>query len=510
MRYLYLLALATLLACSTPEPEETTSNDLPNIVYILADDLGYGDLGAYNPNSKIPTPNLNQFASQGMRFTDAHSPSSVCTPTRYGILTGRYCWRSPLERGVSWGYGRTLIDTNRVTVADLLQQQGYHTAVVGKWHLGLNWGLQGTEAEALADEDTRKNENGLITHMHPDDLDFTKPVTGGPLTLGFDYSFILPASLDIPPYVYLENDELLDMPSDSTQGSDLNTGSTGAFWRPGRMMPGFEFEQVLPTFVEKAQNYIEQQASSEQPFFLYLPLAAPHTPWVPTAEYQDTSAAGQYGDFVAMVDAYVGRVLQTLDKLELSENTLVIFTSDNGPHWKPEFIERFQHKAAGNLRGMKADAWEGGHRVPFIVRWPEQVLANSESNATTTLTSFMATVADLTGAALPNEAAEDSHSLLPVLLQQSDTIVGQEAIIHHSSRGVFAIRKGDWKLIEGRGSGGFSQPVSIEISEGDVPGQLYNLRTDPDESENVYADFPEKVEELSQLLEKFKTSGRTR
>ena len=496
---LLLLLVALSCACQPAEQEaEPSKNAPPNIIYILADDLGYGDLNIYNPDSKIPTPHIDQLAMDGMRFTDAHSPSSVCTPTRYGILTGEYCWRSRLPQGVLRGYGRSLIETNQMTVASFLKEQGYSTGVVGKWHLGLDWVIKEGHTQALESDETAMNEVGMITEMNPEHIDFTKKPTDGPLNHGFDYSFILPASLDMDPYCYLENDSLTAIPSEYTPGNDLNTGYTEAFWRAGKIAPGFDFDQVLPTFTRKSIQFIEEQTQTDQPFFLYVPFAAPHTPWVPTSEFNAKAEAGTYGDFVTMVDHAVGQILQTLTSKGLAENTLVIFTSDNGPFWTPTLVQKHQHKAVGPLRGMKADAWEGGHRIPFIVRWPEKVASGSTSNALTTLTNLMATAIDLVGVDFEINPVPDSHSILPILLGEKE--LSQEVAIHHSSRGVFAVRKGPWKLILGRGSGGFSEPRVYDPKEDEVPGQLYNLNADLAEENNIYKDFPEKVEELTTIF----------
>ncbi len=484
----------------------------PNIVYILADDLGYGDVSIYNSASKIKTPNIDRLASQGMRFSDAHSPSSVCTPTRYGILTGRYCWRSKLPQGVLRGYGKALLERERTTVASLLQDNDYTTGVVGKWHLGLDWILKEEFKDSINSKTTTANEYGMVTQMNGDWVDFTKKPTDGPLDHGFDYSYILPASLDMEPYCYLENDVLTELPNEHTPGNDLDTGSyaTGAFWRPGRVTKSFDFYEVLPKFINQGKKFVETHANDEDPFFLYLPLAAPHSPWVPKPNYDGNSGAGQYGDFVQMVDAQVGDFLKSLEEMSISDNTIVIFTSDNGPFWKPDFIERFDHKAASIYRGMKADAYEGGHRIPFIVRWPGKIEAGSKSNFKTTLTNFMATCAEVLGVKLDEHTAEDSQSILPVLLSDKNTIEKEIPIVHHSSGGHFAIREGDWKLIEKRGSGGFSIPATYEPKPGEPVGQLYNLKKDPSETRNVYADYPEITQRLKEKLEEIKEEGRSR
>jgi arylsulfatase A len=327
---LFVIACLIIGAC-TPAGDSP-----PNIVLILADDLGFGDLGSYNPDSRIPTPNLDRLAAEGIRFTDAHSPSSVCTPTRYGIITGQYGWRTRLKRGVLHGYSPNLIDTSRTTVASLLQDNGYTTAVIGKWHLGLG---------------------------DSEPVDYGRPLSPGPRDHGFDYFFGIPASLDMTPYVYVENEYVLALPTDSIGPGSESYESGGPFWRGGPIAPGFQHIDVHPRLTEKAVEFIE--SSTGKPFFLYLPLASPHTPWLPTAAFSGVSQAGDYGDFTAMVDATVGEVMAALERIGQSERTLIIFTSDNGSYWPAGFIEQYEHRSNGNWRGMKADIWESGHRVPF-------------------------------------------------------------------------------------------------------------------------------------------------
>ena len=489
-----------LVAFSCQLKEEQTKERLPNIIYILADDLGYGDVSIYNQGSKISTPNIDNLARQGMRFTDAHSPSSVCTPTRYGILTGRYCWRSKLPRGVLQGYGQSLIEHEETTVAELLKNQGYTTGVVGKWHLGLDWIFKENHADSLK----KMGDRPIYTNMKSGWIDFTLPPENGPTTHGFDYSYILPASLDMEPYCYLENDVLTELPDAYTEGNDLNTPvyATEAFWRAGRMSKSFDFYEVLPTFISKAKSFVKKHANDEKPFFLYLPLAAPHTPWVPKDDYKGSSKAGQYGDFVQMVDAAVGDFLKDLDDQGLTDNTLLIFTSDNGPYWRPEYIERFGHHAADKFRGMKADIWDGGHRIPFIVRWPGNVVAGSKSDQLTTLTNLISTVANVTKSSLKDGEGIDSRSILPVLLgAQSDN---NHPVVHHSSKGMFSVREGDWKYIDGLGSGGFSKPVIIVAEAGQPNGQLFNMNDDPSEKNDLSSSMPETVEEMKIKLNRIK------
>lgn len=475
-----MLLLAVLAALGSTQ--QASAAERPNILLILADDLGSGDPSCYNPDSKIPTPNIDRLAAEGMRFTDVHTPSSVCTPTRYGLLTGRYCWRTRLKSGVLNGYSPTLIEPGRMTIASLLKQQGYRTGCVGKWHLGL-----GEQPKA----------------------DFGKPFSTGPLSAGFEWFFGIPASLDMPPYVFVENDRVTEAPTGMIGNSEMRRNGGGGFWRGGPIAPSFTHEGCLPKLQEKAVEFVRKQTAG-QPFFLYLPLSAPHTPWMPTKEFRGKSQADWYGDFVVQTDALVGQVLKALDDTKLAENTLVLFTSDNGAHWLPSDIEKWGHRANGPWRGQKADIWEGGHRVPFLCRWPGKVKPGSTSSELLCLTDVLATTAALVGATLPQDAGEDSFSFLPVLQGQPSSKPVREAIVHHSADGTFAIRQGPWKLAKGLGSHGFSIPKTLAAKPGEAKEQLYNLAEDPGEQKNRYLEKPEIVQQLDDLLKKYQTTGRSR
>lgn len=457
----------------------------PNIVVILADDLGYGDLGCYGA-TKIRTPRCDQLAREGMRFTDAHTPSAVCTPTRYGLLTGRYAWRSRLKKGVLVGDSPMLIEDGRPTLASLLKQQGYVTAGIGKWHLGL-----GTEQPT----------------------DFSQPLRPGPLTVGFDSYFGIPASLDMTPYVYIVNDRVEALPTVPSDKSPKSNYFDGVFWREGLSAPGFHHIDVLPRLIERAESVIAQQ-SSDQPFFLYLPLTSPHTPWVPTKEFEGATSLGEsvnaYGDFVVQTDAMIGRVLDALEKRGVSQNTLVIVTSDNGAMWQPRHIEASGHRANGSWRGQKADIYEAGHRVPFIVRWPGQTPAGSTCHQTICLTDVFATLADLLGQPLEKNSAEDSFSLLAAIRGSNSKTTARQFTIHHSAQGAFAVRQGAWKAIFHLGSGGFTKPVNEEPQPNGPVGQLYHLEDDPQEQHNLWLEKPELVAQFTKLLEQAQTTGRTR
>lgn len=457
----------------------------PNIVVILADDMGYGDPGAYNPDSRIPTPNIDRLAAEGMRFTDAHSPSAVCTPTRYGLLTGRYAWRTHLKMGVTWGYSPSLMDPERTTIASLLRENGYATAAIGKWHLGLG---------------------------DADSTDYGGLLRPGPNAVGFDYFFGIPASLDMDPYVYVENERVLAEPTEMIERSEHRRRGGDGFWREGLAAPGFEHIEVLPGTARRAVSWIHDRASdgSGTPFFLYFPLSAPHAPWLPTAEFDGASGAWYYGDFAAQVDHVVGQVLDALDETGQRDNTLVLFTSDNGAHWLPEQIEEFGHRANGIWRGQKADIWEGGHRVPFVVRWPGVVRESSVSDQVVSLTDLLATFAGVLDVTVAADAGEDSYSILPALLEEDPSGPIREAIVHHSQDGMFAIREGRWKLILGLGSGGFSDPKRLQPEPGAPEWQLYDLERDPRELTNVFDEHPEVVGRLATLLLRYREQGHSR
>ncbi|MGF7078725.1 sulfatase-like hydrolase/transferase [Mucilaginibacter sp. UYCu711] len=464
----------------------------PNIVFILADDLGYGDLKKFNPNAQTSTPNIDRLATGGMMFTNAHSASSVCTPSRYGILTGRYAFRTSMKKGVLGGYSPALVEPDRFTIATLLKNAGYQTALIGKWHLGMDWKPIDPSKKAI-------QLNG------PDgadlsNVDLNSPVVNGPNNHGFDYSYVLPASLDMTPYLYLENGKPDDLPLVPEQ--DVRT-SRGVFWRGGLKAKNFKIENTLDHWVDKARGYITKASKeTDHPFFLYLTLTAPHTPWLPAEKFKGTSGAGIYGDFVAHTDDAIGRVLRVLDSLKLTENTIVIFSSDNGADWKKTDLAEFpKHQANYIFRGEKSDIWDGGHHIPFIIRWPGGIAGNRSSNTTFCLVDMMATLADVTHQQLPKGAGPDSYDFWPLISQNKPVV--RPSIIHHSNDGMFAIRKGKWKFIDGIGSGGWS----AKDPQDSAPGQLYDMEQDERETTNVYNKYPDIVKELKELLELQKERG---
>lgn len=462
----------------------------PNLIFILADDQGYGDVS--HAGGLAPTPHIDRLAKEGMRFKDAHTTSSVCTPTRYSILTGRYNWRSRLKKSVLFGLDKPLIPQSRTTVAGFLHDQGYRTGIVGKWHLGLGW-------QKLPNGEVRKAAQGP-TKGGGWDIDYSKPVEGGPNDLGFDESFIIPASLDMFPYVYLR-DGL------ATQEATV----TKAFHRPGPSGKDFEAINCLRDFAREARAFIAGE--SKKPFFLYLPLTSPHTPIVPGPDWQGKSNLGKYGDFVMETDWVVGEVLAELDKQGIAENTLVLFTTDNGcsPAAGIPNLVKQGHLPNAHWRGHKADIFEGGHRVPFVVRWPGKVKAGSETDQLVSTVDFFATAADIVGAGdkISDNTAEDSFSFHHTLTGGDDAV--RPFLIHHSIGGQFAIRRGKWKLCLCPGSGGWSAPRPAQALKSDKypPVQLYDLDADPGEKNNVQDKHPELVTELVDLLVVAIKKGRT-
>ena len=486
-RHVALLSLgsiAVLCGCSTGERQMP---EKPNIVFILADDMGYGDVSALNEESKLMTGNIDRIAAEGIVFTDAHTCSSVSTPSRYGLLTGRYNWRSELKEGVLDGYSAPLIKSGRRTVAQMLKESGYATACIGKWHLGWNW---------------KNIEQGR------DSVDFSKPITDGPTTRGFDYFYGIAASLDMAPYVYLENDSVTALPDRMT----VNKGKF-TWWREGPTGADFVHEQVLPNLTGKAVDYIKNHANGKQPFFLYFPLPAPHTPILPTEEFLGKSGLNPYGDFVLMVDDVVGKVMAALDECGISGNTILVFSTDNGCSPEADFEELGAkgHDPSYIFRGYKSDLFEGGHRVPCMLRWPDRVKRHTVSQ-TVSLTDFYATFASIAGCQIKDCEAEDSYDMTPLLLQEDEATIVREATVSHSIEGEFTIRKGRWKLLLSPSSGGWSYPApgrDDSVIATLPPVQLYDMIADPEEEHNLCSESPEIVNELTELMIRYVKEGRS-
>lgn len=486
-RILFLMTVTFTLrtASDAATNQESDSPKKPNIILILADDLGYGDVQVLNHRSSIPTPNINRLAKEGMTFTDAHSPSAVCTPTRYGLLTGRYCWRTTLKRGVLNGYGKPLIETDRATLGTLLKAAGYRTHVVGKWHLGL--GIPGGDEKP----------------------DFTQSLTFHPGDVGFDHSFVIPASLDFPPYFYFKN-------GNATEPESIQQAAIGfpAYTRAGPRAKDFSMRNCLDRLTDETLAIIDRINDQTDPSFIYFPLTAPHKPVLPNALFTGSTQFGPYGDFLRQVDHTIGRVIASLEKNNQLDNTLIILTSDNGsfmrktPADEPDHLDDVtvqgfhsdSHLANAEWRGTKADIWEAGHRVPFFIRLPNAEHAGIRLTQTIGLVDIFATLTDWLGLEGPDNSAPDSYSFAP-LLRDPRSLFDRPPLICHSAAGMFAIRDGQWKLIAGNGSGGREQPRGKPFAE---PWILINLDADPAETTNVADMHPEITTKLKAELVRIK------
>lgn len=465
----------------------------PNIILILADDMGYGDLSCYGAE-KIHTPNIDRVTESGIKFTDAHSSSSVCTPSRYSIMTGRYCWKSILPQGVLSGFGSPIIEPERLTIASMLKSAGYATGVFGKWHLGLDWHL--TDGRSV-----REATGGVQAPGYEGfDIDYSAALTGGPTDLGFDYWYGISGSLDMAPYCYIENDKTVGIPS---KEKEIYYNQQ----RKGMQTDDFKDEEVDLTIAEKAVSFIENHISNnpEQPFFAYVPTAAPHRPCDIQPEIvKGKSKAGDRGDMVMLFDYVVGQLADTVEKLGINENTIIIVTSDNGARATCADGNDYGHKSNGELRGQKADIWDGGHREPLIIKWPGIIKAGSTSDKLICLMDFFATFADIINYDIAQDSGEDSISFLPILQDNKNTHL-RENVIHHSGYGMYSIRKGDWKYIEALGSGGFTEPRDEKPLPNGPQGQLYNIKDDISETDNLWQQNPDVVNKLSKELQQIIT-----
>jgi arylsulfatase A-like enzyme len=482
--------------------------DRPNIVFILADDLGYGDVGCYNEEAKAPTPNIDRLASEGLRFTDAHSPSTVCTPTRYSLLTGRMAFRTGM-RGVFTGAGGPcMIEETRLTLPGMLQKRGYSTACFGKWHIGMTF--YDNEGRAI-------NRGGLEGVKR---IDYSRTIPDGPIHRGFDQFF---GTVCCPTtdwlYAWIDGDRIPVPPTGLLDRSPLPKHPFAFDNRRGMIAPDFDLEEVDLVFLEKSREFLEEhvKASPERPFFVFHSAQAVHLPSFPADRFKGRTDAGPHGDFIFEMDHVVGELMTTLERLGVANNTLVMFSSDNGPEVSTTFHMRndYQHDGARPWRGMKRDQWEGGHRVPFIARWPGKIKPSGTTDETVCLTDVMATCAAIVDFPLPNDAAEDSFNLLPVLTGEQRDQPVRRYTLHQTIKLELAIRRGPWKYLDHHGSGGNDysgkhlKPYALPEKAPDAPGQLYHLDTDPGETTNLYFEHPEIVKELKSKLEEYKQSGRS-
>lgn len=495
------MVAALSLAAAAPADVSAAVDRPPNIVLVYADDLGYGDPACYNPRrGKIPTPRLDQMAREGMRFTDAHSSSSVCSPSRYTLLTGRFHWRTRLPSGIVQVWEPPLIAEHRWTLASMLRQKGYQTACIGKWHLGWNWPIQPDQRSHFRparghQKDARANDRDRSAWREV----FSKPIAGGPTQRGFDSYF----GVDLPnwpPYCFIENDRTLGIPTELLPERLLRKNQASI---QGPALSGWSLEPVLPALTDRAAQYIAAAAKRPEPYFLYLPLTSPHTPLAVNRPWLGKSGLGSYADFVMETDAALGRVMDAIDASGEKDQTLVLFTSDNGcaPYIGVRELETQGHFPSGPLRGYKSDVWEGGHRVPFLVRWPNVVAGGATCERLVHQADVMATCAELVGVELPPNAGEDSISFLPVL-RGSDRPTRDESV-NQSIHGLLALRRGPWKLIFGPGSGGWSKGDDAPL------GQLYHLEQDLGETKNLYAERPRVVAGLMGRMEEIVRLGRS-
>lgn len=513
-KLLYIFPLF-LLACNTASLRAQDEIALPNILIIYADDLGYGDLSIQNPHSKIPTPNLDRLARQSIRFTDAHSSSGICTPSRYALLTGRYHWRKLY--GIVGSFGASVFDAEQLTLPEMLQERGYHTAAMGKWHLGWNWDAVRRPDVKRVQVSVPKEDPWLPkTAWGPEAFDWSQPIPDGPLSHGFDHYFGDDV-INYPPYCWIKDDRVVqapDMMLDIKQWKPVKEGTWES--RPGPMISGWDPYQVLPAITKHACEYIKTQAENEQPFFLYFALPSPHAPIIPNDKFDGKSQAGAYGDFVYESDDACGQLLRVLEESGQAENTIVIFSSDNGPErYAYERSEKFDHWSSSPFRGLKRDIYEGGHHVPLIIRYPGVTKPGETSDALVSQIDLMATLAAVVDYNLPNDQAEDSHNLLPVLA--GATHKARRAHVHNTKTNRFAIRSSEWVLINA--DHGYTRGVREEEkrwlkqhgypADDDQLVELYNLTEDVGQRHNVAADHPEKVAELQRFLTQIRELGHS-
>jgi arylsulfatase A len=489
IKYFTLLpVIATFTSCAEDESK------LPNIVIIYADDMGYGDLNIQNPDSKIPTPYMDQLASEGMRFTDAHSSSGICSPSRFALLTGTYHWRR--QHNIVNSFEKPFFNESDITLPQVLRENGYATACIGKWHLGWDW-------------EFNNEPSGLVT---VDDIDWSKPVSGGPVDRGFDYYFG-DGTINFPPYAWIENDRIIEAPTEMMYSDNIGFETKEGQWefRPGPRVKDWNPYEVLPALTEKGIEWIHQQ-DENKPFFLYFSFPSPHAPIIPNDEFDGTSGAGAYGDFIVQTDWVTGQILKALEDKGFDDNTIVIFTSDNGPEaYAFERARKYGHFSMGDLRGLKVDIWEGGHRVPMIIKWPGHIEAGSVSDKLISQIDYMSTLAAALGINLPEGAAPDSYNFLPTLLGKTYDFPEREVLIHNTYDTKWAVRKGDWLYMNVSSGEHRRMPEFFKELRGytdfETEGLLFNFKDDIEQRVNLYEDYPEKVREMDRLISVYKEQG---
>ncbi len=494
------LAIALLATPSVSPAQDATRH--PNILILYADDLGFGDLGCYHPESKIPTPHLDRLAAEGMRFTDGHSSSGICTPSRYALLTGRHHWRD--FHGIVNAFGKSVFTPERITLPEMLKEKGYHTAAIGKWHLGWDW-------DAIRKPDAQPIGEGRQKAWGPEAFDWSKPIPDGPLAHGFDRYFG-DTVINFPPYCWIEDDRVVRAPDtlmDTAKWKPIKEGNWEC--RPGPMISDWDPYENIPTTTRRGVDFIRASAERDQPFFLYFAFPSPHAPIIPNDAFDGKSGAGPYGDFVVETDDACGQLLRALEESGQADHTIVVFSADNGPeHYAYARDEKYGHWSAHPLRGLKRDLYEGGHHVPFLIKWPGVTEAGRVSDALVSQIDLMATFAAALGYPLPRGCAEDSHDLLPLL--RGDTDRARDTHIHNTFENAWAIRHGDWLLIEAKNGYHSRRDADWEKRHGypadnDAPVELYQLKNDPGQRNDQSADHPGKVGELRELLRAIREKG---
>ena len=497
-RIVLLTTLLTLVAITQ------TYSQKPNIVIIYADDMGYGDLQCQNEDSKIPTPYLNKLASEGMRFTDAHSSSGICSPSRYALLTGTYHWRR--QHDIVNSFGPPFFNESDVTLPELLKTNGYKTAAIGKWHLGWNWKFKNEPSGEVFQWNKKRK------FYKPEDIDWSGPLTGGPLDQGFDYYFG-DGTINFPPYAWIENDQFIELPKAVMDVHNVGFNVNEGEWefRPGPKVEGWNPYEVLPTLTKKTVAYINQQ-EADKPFFLYMALPSPHAPIIPNKEFVGKSEAGPYGDYMFQTDWVAGQVMKALKEKGLDKNTIVIFTADNGPEkYAFERAEKYEHFSMGDFRGLKRDVWEGGHHVPFIIKWPDHIKANTISEEVISQVDIMATLAEITKTSIPANAAPDSYNLLPLINGKKYKNPLREATVHNTYDGIWGLRKGKWLYINKPSGEHSKMPDSFKKLRGykdfNTPALLFDMNKDAEQRNNIFEAHPDVIQEMSTILEAYRKQG---
>ncbi|QZT36040.1 sulfatase-like hydrolase/transferase [Halosquirtibacter xylanolyticus] len=476
----------------------------PNIVIIYADDMGYGDVSYQNPKGKIQTPNIDKLASEGIQFCDAHSSSGICSPSRFALLTGQYHWRR--MHNIVNAFGKSVFKKDEFTLPRMLKKKGYQTACIGKWHLGWDWKFN------LDPNSSKKSRKKVYA---PNELVTDQPIKGGPLNQGFDYYFG-DGTINFPPYAFIENDQFVEAPTVPLKLKDKRPLEGGWEFRPGPMVKGWDPYNVLPTLTSKMEHYIASQKKNK-PFFLYLALPCPHAPIIPNEAFRGKSEAGAYGDFVVQTDDVVGRVNRALKRAGLDDNTIVIFTADNGPEkYAYARVRNFDHRSMGKLRGLKRDTWEGGHRVPFVMKWPKHIKKNSMSDQVISQVDIASTLATIVGYDLERNDAVDSYNLLPLLEGKRYKEPIRRGTVQNTKKDRYAIRVGDWVLIDSYSGGHtpvpgwYNKQENYTADDKSQHGLLFNLKEDPQERNNLFSKYPEKVKMMKNLLDKYREEGRSR